>query len=307
MFQCEFCNKDYSTLSSLNYHKKTTKFCLYIQKERSSNILREESIQSSNETNIQNDKEIQSNNIEYTCNYCSKTFLRKHVYDKHLKKCTERDLNYQTRLQLEEMKKHNTTLQLQLEESNNKNKSLNDEVISLKTQLELLKNSKSNVTNITNNHNHITQFNDCFKQLNPFTEQNVQNAVSRILSSNSIIEGEERYMSDFIQAIKPMILVTDPTRNRICVKTDNGKKQRSDSTSVIRTVYRQTKKEHENIIKSAMDEGPEYNISNLEKWNEISTVVSGIRDAIYDSNKNKKNKLVDKIATRLNKEYVKEE
>ena len=294
MFQCEFCKNEYKSISWLNYHKKTTKFCLYIQKEQFSNTQCSNIIQQpSNETNIQNDRETLHNNIEYTCNYCNKSFLRKHIYDKHLKKCTERDLNYQTRLQLEE--------------SNNKNKSLNDEVISLKTQLELLKNSKSNVTNITNNHNHITQFNDCFKQLNPFTEQNVQNAVSRILSSNSIIEGEERYMSDFIQAIKPMILVTDPTRNRICVKTDNGKKQRSDSTSVIRTVYRQTKKEHENIIKSAMDEGPEYNISNLEKWNEISTVVSGIRDAIHDSNKHKKNKLVDKIATRLNKEYMKEE
>ena len=45
----------------------------------------------------------------------------------------------------------------------------------------------------------------------------------------------------------------------------------------------------------------------MKKWCEISNVIEGIRNAIHDSTKNKKNKLVDKIATRLNKEYVKEE
>ena len=28
---CEYCKKSFSTLSSLNYHKKTAKFCLDIQ------------------------------------------------------------------------------------------------------------------------------------------------------------------------------------------------------------------------------------------------------------------------------------
>ena len=319
MFQCEFCKKEYKTISSLNYHQKTTKFCINIQKEKSSVTTHHNDQIVSNMQNMDTNS---CDNINYKC-YCNKTFLRKHIYDKHLKKCPD----YKIHLQLEELTKHNTTLQSQIVELTNNNfslvnsnKSLNDELILLRTQVELLQKnnmqlinnlSKSNVTNITNNNNnssnHITHFNDCFKNLNPFTEQNIQDAVLRLLSANSIIEGEERYMSDFIQAIKPMIMVTDPTRNRVCVKTDNGKKQRSDSTSVIRNVYKHTKKEHENIIHNAMDIGPAYNIENLKKWCEISNVIEGIRNAIHDSTKNKKNKLVDKIATRLNKEYVKEE
>ena len=67
MFQCEFCKKEYSTISSLNHHNQTTKFCINIQKEQSSTII----------------------NTEYTCDCCSKTFFRKFIYDKHLKKCSE--------------------------------------------------------------------------------------------------------------------------------------------------------------------------------------------------------------------------
>ena len=35
-FDCEFCLKVYNTVSSLNHHKKTSKKCLDIQKEKKS-------------------------------------------------------------------------------------------------------------------------------------------------------------------------------------------------------------------------------------------------------------------------------
>ena len=31
--ECEFCNKNFSTISNLRYHKKTNKKCQIIQKE----------------------------------------------------------------------------------------------------------------------------------------------------------------------------------------------------------------------------------------------------------------------------------
>ncbi len=33
-YECEFCNKNFSSKSSLNYHQKTVKYCLEIQKNK---------------------------------------------------------------------------------------------------------------------------------------------------------------------------------------------------------------------------------------------------------------------------------
>ena len=60
--ECEFCNKKFSSLSSLNYHKKTAKYCLSIQ-------------------NIDSEKN--------DCNYCNKDYSSKHALLKHLSICKE--------------------------------------------------------------------------------------------------------------------------------------------------------------------------------------------------------------------------
>lgn len=62
---CEFCGKPFSTRSNLKYHQKTAKFCIKIQEKESDNF---------------NNK----NTIE--CEYCDKTFLHIHNYNRHLEK-----------------------------------------------------------------------------------------------------------------------------------------------------------------------------------------------------------------------------
>jgi GT2 family glycosyltransferase len=52
MFECDFCKKTYTTVSSLNLHQKTAKFCIKIQKE----------------------KNIQHHQSVFNCDFCKKEF-----------------------------------------------------------------------------------------------------------------------------------------------------------------------------------------------------------------------------------------
>jgi hypothetical protein len=64
---CEYCNKSYSSLSSLNYHQKTAKFCIEIQQRNN------------NDTNNKIKKCV--------CEYCNKEFTSKKLVNQHLETC----------------------------------------------------------------------------------------------------------------------------------------------------------------------------------------------------------------------------
>jgi hypothetical protein len=65
---CEFCNKQYNNLSSLNHHQKSAKFCLELQKKLD---------------NIENKIEP----AIYNCEHCEKTFTTKFALSKHDLSC----------------------------------------------------------------------------------------------------------------------------------------------------------------------------------------------------------------------------
>jgi len=61
---CEFCEKEFNTISSLNHHKKTAKYCLKIQKK---------------------------DNEEFKCMYCLNIYATKDSLSNHLKICRNKD------------------------------------------------------------------------------------------------------------------------------------------------------------------------------------------------------------------------
>ncbi len=67
IYICEFCNNSYTSVSSLNYHKKSTKFCIEIQKKN--NILPIENIN------------------DFSCEFCEKKFVTKSSFGIHLMSC----------------------------------------------------------------------------------------------------------------------------------------------------------------------------------------------------------------------------
>ena len=73
MLTCEFCNKTFKTISSLNAHKKTTKYCLKIQND----------LQNSNENELKS----------YICKFCDSNLKSKKSLDYHENICkTKKDI-----------------------------------------------------------------------------------------------------------------------------------------------------------------------------------------------------------------------
>ena len=64
---CEFCNKNFSTKSSLNNHQKTAKYCIKLQNNKVSEI------------------------PNFYCDYCNKKFTSKQNLNIHLSTCKEKE------------------------------------------------------------------------------------------------------------------------------------------------------------------------------------------------------------------------
>ena len=90
MLICEYCNANFKTVSSLNLHKKSARYCLKKQQ------------------NKEVDKEVDKNKI-FKCDYCDKNYTNKqnlisHYSTCHEKRITEFKEEYEKKLQLLETK-----------------------------------------------------------------------------------------------------------------------------------------------------------------------------------------------------------
>jgi len=94
---CTFCNKQYNSLSSLNYHQKTAKFCLKLQQ------------------NIQ-----EENNTNFSCEHCEKIFSTKFNLNRHLGICNIKilkdTLNQELKLKEEQYLTEKSNLEKQIKE-----------------------------------------------------------------------------------------------------------------------------------------------------------------------------------------------
>jgi hypothetical protein len=76
-FNCKFCNKEFSTISNLNFHQRSAKFCLDIQKNVT--LLKES----------KPDNKVSNNLTEkiYSCEFCDKSFTQKCMLKTHSLNC----------------------------------------------------------------------------------------------------------------------------------------------------------------------------------------------------------------------------
>ena len=145
---CEFCEKEFSNKSNLNYHQKTAKYCLKKRPDMNDNL----------------------NN--YECEHCNEKFSRKYNLDKHLTICKiKKKDDYNDHIKNlkqeyeERIKEIKSSYEFQI-------KTLQDNIIKLeKCNQELaLKaiekpttiNNKSENNSITNNTNHTNSHNKTF-------------------------------------------------------------------------------------------------------------------------------------------------
>lgn len=189
--ECQYCNKLYSTKSSLNVHIKTSKSCL-----REREIL-----------------------ISYDCKYCKQTFTTNNNLKLHLSKCKDYlvDIKFnEYKILLEQKDLHIKELKEQLEKTQTKYEKL------LITNQKNINNSNNTSNNHSNNQNYtlnIQSINLSKDSLEEFMEKN--------LTPEAIQGGQEGiaklFLKKFFQTEDGQFLAScnDKTRQIIHYKSEN--------------------------------------------------------------------------------------
>ncbi len=320
-FICNFCNKQYNSLSSLNHHQKSAKFCLELQK-KIDNV----------ETNIKPSV--------YNCEYCEKSFTTKFALNKHTNTCNtkiyqdkvnnqikeiklkeeqylkeksefeKQILNFQYELkekenQIKELKvKNETTLkeksefekqilnfQYELKEKENQRLDFLERISKLENTIKekdtiikekdtiIAKNldklaDSVNRPNIVNNNNntYTMEFNKLKNEILPFTDENVRNCIKTINSDTLIyfndFDVNANFIGKFINCIKTLTFCTDAARGCLVIKDENGKSSKIIATAFIVDCFKKGQKECIHVIDKAVKflekENNNQNIDDVE-------------------------------------------
>lgn len=180
---CEFCKNKLSTLSSLNYHKKTNKACLKIQLEKEQDVNKD----------IDKEKDIGKN----MCEFCNKSLTSIQTFKVHIKNCkVKKEINklkMENEKEIEKIKMENEKEieKIKMEHEIEMEK-LENEIIKLKTQNEYLIKDRELVHKIasqpknSNSNNKINVINNIFS--NP---EKVKQIVETQLTQNHIVDGQK--------------------------------------------------------------------------------------------------------------------
>ena len=203
--ECEFCNKIFSSKSSLNNHQKTTKYCLKLQGK-----LEEEG--------------------NFICDYCKKTFTVKTNLISHHGICKEKEFNDNFKKREEELQKEfnkeKEELQKEINELKQKVAELNGRLFTLKDDHELIKEiakqPKTTTNNTTNNTLNITtclDFNNIDK---------IKNVIENDFDIDYAVRGQKG-LAHFVNEKllkddngKLIYICTDPSRQIFKYKDDKG-------------------------------------------------------------------------------------
>jgi hypothetical protein len=245
--KCEFCEKIFKTISSLNYHKEKAKFCLKLQGKDT--------------------KEIERN---YKCNNCIKCFVSKKYLDRHIESCDKKfkikdeelvkykDIIEKKNKEIETLKKNSEKHKKEYEKELDKLKrdsekeieklklilSERDEQIKqlkeqnnnlLSTISDIAKQPKSNTTNTNNTTTNIKGNQNVQNVLSDYKtyEQNTDHDRIISIARNNDMEkyfwngqkGIAKFCVDHIaktQDGKMIICCTDPSRKRFKCPTENN-------------------------------------------------------------------------------------
>ena len=207
-FKCEFCNKNYSTLSNLNKHLKQAKFC-------------KNSYQNNKQKNI-NTEEVKN---KYNCIFCNKNFINEFSLNNHTQKCKyktifnevakqtkEENLKlknelFETKLQLDQKTKliNNLNYNMILEREEDDQSFINSELY-----IEYL-----NFCNIEIDRNILIQY--LVSNFNNIDNKNSNN----IIKLHDILSIEKEYQLKFINYLNYLSLhFTDNNILSICLKIE---------------------------------------------------------------------------------------
>jgi hypothetical protein len=193
-FKCEFCKSIFSCKRSLKYHQKNAKYCLKIQGK---------------------------DNATFTCTGCNKSFYRKFVYQRHIKKCKKTE-------KLVDQEKKITELTNLL---SNKNFYISKLEMDIKKQSIIISNLQDKLENIAikavsrpthTTSNKTIQINNYIKQMEPLRIDRIKENVP-MLTLDHHVKGPEGYAEYALEfPFKDRIICVDVARNKIKYKNEEG-------------------------------------------------------------------------------------
>lgn len=211
--QCEYCNKILSSLSSLNSHKKTARYCIKIQVDKKPELK----------------TELKQYNLN--CKYCDKNFKLKQSLERHEFTCNSIQVVLNENIKIKDteilkLKEDN----IKLKEDNKifiiiKNKD-NETISELKEKVNKLEDTIANIASqpntITNNTNTLSKTTNNL-QLNTLImpDDKVKKAINDNYTKHLFLEGQKGVAEFFINFINKkedgtgIIKISDPSRGMI--------------------------------------------------------------------------------------------
>jgi hypothetical protein len=310
---CNFCKKNFSSVSSLNLHKKTANYCLTLQTSLNK-IVDSEKIISNDENN-------------FICNYCNKVFNLKTILLKHYNFCKEKNEllskldkkdneiillkkdNEKIILQQKEKKDNEITL---LKEENNKLKEelnkLKEENNNLKYYYEvkikelennhlksllddeknrvneLLTKSNTNINNTTNIQNNIYKdnFDELFEKLPKFTQENLMNSFKDVLNENVLLRGIDNFAKVINSGLGAYAIVTDYSRHKVIVKDKDSNQLKTVTPKIFLDSLNNIEPLTSDLMKKSREKVDTFHL--LEQADYITNLAC-VRDLIYNCSK----------------------
>jgi len=218
---CEFCSKEFVSNSSLNYHKKTAKYCLKLQ-----GVI-----------------EIEIKKIDkFTCKFCDKEFTLKHHLSQHNFTCRKKEIYETINNQKDELKKQFESEKedlIKIFELELKNKEkiicdLKEQISELRGRLftlrddhevikEIAKQPKTTTNTTTNNNTlNITSCID-FENINK-----IKDVIENDFNINYVLDGQKGVAKFVKEKLlkdddgNPIYICTDPSRQIFRYKDNSG-------------------------------------------------------------------------------------
>jgi hypothetical protein len=210
-YLCSFCNKEFSTKSSLNLHKKTAKYCL---EKQGANI------------------------IEFKCDFCNKILgskqrLNEHTlvcdtykevamrYEKHRKEMNEMKIEHQKEIneikiehhkEINEMKEQNRYL---IEIYKNQIEDMKEQINDMQNKLFTIASKPQQVSNTT-------KMNIATMNIQNISEQHINEQVPN-LTIDHIKKGAVGYTEYFLDyPLKERIICSDFARKKLKYRNEDG-------------------------------------------------------------------------------------
>ena len=325
---CEYCNKSYKTSSSLNYHQKSAKFCIELQKKS---------------------KPDESIAQLFTCEFCNKEYSTKFILNNHIAICTSKvlfDKLEEQKINLEKIYKEEKeelikeykelekkflllTQTLEFKDTIIKEKDTycekqlkeKDAIIKEKEQFiqenfkELLSKQQAPVyQNTTVNNQHINNYNNyynkMFNELTPFTNSYLKSKICETITPGSLIYVHNldnansniidyNFACSLVNILKNCVFFTDTSRGKLVYKDENNEKKLETAETLVLESMQIAKKECLNICKVAIDIVREREQEFTDK--DYGQCISGLTQLSDCIKLGKPHAIITEIANKLSK------